>query len=116
MAADGDSAIYLCANKMMRFLIIVGLLILGAVPADAATYYVNQAAGHDAYDGLAPNFNGSHGPKATYQAAAARLACGDTVTFAATMSAPRPSSCASPAATGRIAPPSTASRTSGSAS
>ncbi len=33
------------------------------------TYYVNAAIGSDDYDGLAPEWDGAHGPKATIQAA-----------------------------------------------
>ncbi len=33
-----------------------------------ATYYVNGATGNDSWDGLAPAWDGAHGPKATIQA------------------------------------------------
>lgn len=37
-------------------------LIMGAVPAEGATYYLSQSTGDDSADGLAPEQDGTHGP------------------------------------------------------
>jgi predicted outer membrane repeat protein len=51
--------------------------------AQAATNYVNGTAGNDSYDGLAPVWDGAHGPKQTIQAAVNISASNDTVQVAA---------------------------------
>jgi len=59
------------------------VLLLGlAGPAWGTQRYVGAAGGSDSYDGLAPAWDGTHGPKATIQAAINTAASGDTVTVA----------------------------------
>jgi parallel beta-helix repeat protein len=50
--------------------------------AFATTYYVNGSAGNDSYDGLAPTWDGTHGPKKTIQAGINISANTDTVIVA----------------------------------
>lgn len=46
------------------------------------TYYVNGTTGNDSWDGLASNWDGVHGPKATIQAGVDAAGDGDTVVVA----------------------------------
>ncbi len=63
----------------MKKILLLGLAILtlcvfiAPLAVDAATvYYVSQSAGHDRYDGLAPAWNGTHGPWKSLANASAR--------------------------------------------
>ena len=61
----------------------VFLLVLGAVQsASAVDYYVNGTTGSNSWDGLAPAWDGTHGPKKTIQAGLDAASDGDTVTVA----------------------------------
>lgn len=61
------------------------LLVLGLLGGGAwgTEYYVNGVTGNDAWDGLAPVWDGTHGPKKTIQAAINAASTGDTIYVAA---------------------------------
>jgi len=53
--------------------------VAGCLVALGADLYVDAACGSDSYDGLAAQYDGVHGPKATIQAAIDAAADGDVV-------------------------------------
>jgi parallel beta-helix repeat protein len=68
---------------LLTWLCLVLLLGLAAArSASAADYYVNGTTGNDTWDGLAPAWDGLHGPKATIQAGINAASDTDTVTVA----------------------------------
>ncbi len=73
----------MCRSNFALFLAIGMLLILGSsMGAFATDYYVNGAAPDDSWDGLAPVWDGVHGPKKTIQAGLNAASDNDTVTVA----------------------------------
>ncbi len=69
---------------MRGLAVAFAFLALLTIPAllFATTYYVNDTTGNDVYDGLAPAWDGTHGPKKTIQAGIDAAAAGDTVVVA----------------------------------
>ena len=68
----------------MRYIILsllFALCFIGNLQA-ATNYYVNDANGNDSWDGLAPIWDGVHGPKRTIQLAIDVTLAGDTVIVA----------------------------------
>ena len=64
-------------TRPLRYLIFIAFLAVGA--SAQTTYYADATNGNDMYDGLAPVFDGTHGPKATIQAGIGVAVSGDTV-------------------------------------
>ena len=55
---------------MRFFAVLIVLFVFQLIPEcySAATYYVNGSIGDDTYDGLASEWDGTHGQKKTIQA------------------------------------------------
>ncbi|MCG3155912.1 MAG: hypothetical protein DKINENOH_02520 [bacterium] len=67
----------------MRRLLLGIAIVLMTGSAWATDYYVNATTGSDSYNGLAPVYDGTNGPKATIQAGINAAAAGDIINVAA---------------------------------
>jgi len=72
---------YWCVRILLLPVFLLSFVAI-SVTTQAATYYVNDTAGNEAWDGLAAAWDGAHGPKATIQAGLDAAADNDTVLVA----------------------------------
>lgn len=74
----------LCRLPPIKTFLAILSMTLAAVPFAVATttFYVNGGSGNDSWDGLGPDWDGTHGPKKTIQAAINTTVQGDTITIA----------------------------------
>ncbi len=69
-------------NGNRKFLFTVFTLLTSTALSVATTYYVDGTNGNNSWNGLAPAWNGSSGPKLTIQAAVSAASSNDTVRVA----------------------------------